>query len=385
MIVGVLAGLVAGERAVIVQPIGDLFLRLLLMAAIPLVFFVLLAGITGLQDAKSFGRIGGKILVFFLVTTVIAILLGIGITEFLQPGSGIAESTEAAGTVASVPDLGEILLALVPDNVFASFAQGDVTQIVVFAVLLGLATLTLNSDHRAKVHAAFTLGSDLLRALVELILRLAPLGIGALAAATVGRYGTDIFGSLALFIGGVWAAHLAMAAIYALLVAVMSRYSVVRFFRDTGPLYATTASTCSSLASLVVSMDIAEKKLKLPRAIYSFTLPLGSQLNKDGTAIMLAAALMFTAQVSGIEIETSSYLTVVIVGLLLSFGSGGIPGGGLVIALIYVQAFGLPTETAALVGGVYRLVDMGNTTINCMGDMVGTVIVERTEDRTSAD
>jgi len=145
-----------------------------------------------------------------------------------------------------------------------------------------------------------------------------------------------------------------------------------------GPLWATTIATTSSLASLSVALEMAEK-IKLPRPVYSFTLPLGAQINKDGTSIMLSAILIFTAQAAGVEFSVAQMITILLVGLLLSEGSGGIPGGGLVIALIFVQAFNLPLEVAAIVGGIYRLVDMGNTTINVMGDMVGTTIVAHSE------
>ena len=153
----------------------------------------------------------------------------------------------------------------------------------------------------------------------------------------------------------------------------------LHFLKNTGALYATTAATCSSLASLTIALDIAEKKLRLPPAIYSFTLPLGAQLNKDGTSVMLSAILLFTAQAAGVEFELSSLITILLLGLVLSEGASGIPGGGLVAALIFVEAFQLPLEIAAIVGGIYRLIDMGNTTINCMGDMVGTILVARSE------
>lgn len=379
MVVGVLAGIVVGERAQVVQPLGDLFIRLLLMAAIPLVFFNLLAGLTGLSDARVFGRIGARIMIFFVSTTVLAIALGLAVTTALHPGRGMELSATSAQAAGRVPGLSDILLDLIPDNIASAFAEGRVTQIVVFAVLLGLATLSLDPDPRAKLHRGFSLLADLFRALVNLVLYAGPIGIGALAASTVGRYGAELFGSLAYFIGGVITAQAIMVILYLLLVAGFSRLRPLEFLRQTAPLYATTAATCSSLASLVVSMELAERRLHIPREVYGLTLPLGSQLNKDGTAIMLVAVLLFTAQASGVTFEPGAYLTMIVVALILSQGSGGIPGGGLVMALIYVEAFGLPTEVAPVVGGIYRIIDMGNTTVNCMGDLVGTAIVAEME------
>jgi Na+/H+-dicarboxylate symporter len=175
-----------------------------------------------------------------------------------------------------------------------------------------------------------------------------------------------------------------MMVFYMLVLLLVARRSPIAWLKSTAPLYATTAATCSSLASLVVSMNIAEKRLKIPDEIYSFTLPLGAQLNKDGTSIMLVTVLLFTAQAAGVEFTLAQQVTIVLVGLLLSEGSGGIPGGGLVIALIFVEAFSLPIEIAGIVAGVYRLVDMGSTTINCMGDLAWTTTLSDIEARRTA-
>jgi len=180
------------------------------------------------------------------------------------------------------------------------------------------------------------------------------------------------------FILGVYAGQLVIFVGYMILLRTFTDCRPGRFLRDTGPLWATTVATTSSLASLSVGLEIAEK-IRLPRSLYSFTLPLGAQLNKDGTSVMLGAVLLFTAQAAGVGFGAASFLTILFVGLLLSEGSGGIPGGGFVIALIYVQAFNLPVEVAAIVGGIYRLVDMGNTTLNVMGDIVGTSLLAHSE------
>ena len=212
-----------------------------------------------------------------------------------------------------------------------------------------------------------------------MILSFAPFGIAALAASTVGQHGAKIFGPLALFIIGVWGGHVAVFLLYMLLLYLFTRRSPLRFLKQTGSLYATAAATCSSLASLVVALDLSEKVLKIPRYIYSFSLPLGAQINKDGTAVMLVGVLLFTAQAANVEFAPASYVTIVLMGLILTAGSAGIPGGGFVIALVFVKAFDLPLEIAVIVGGVYRLLDMGNTIINVMGDVVGAVIVSQSE------
>ena len=379
MVLGIVAGILAGERAEVVQPLGDLFIRLLMMGVIPLVFFNLLAGITSLTDPRSLGRVGAKIVAYYLTTTVAALTLGLTAMHILKPGNGMQLREKVDAEFGQVPDVADVFIELIPRNIFESFASGQVAQVVVFAIFLGLATLFLPEEPRGVLRRAFGALAEVLRKLVGIVLYFAPIGIGALAAATVGRYGAAIFGPLALFIVGIWAAQAVMVVVYMTLLVTFTRRSPLEFLTKTAPLYATTAATCSSLASLAVSLDIAERRLHLPRSIYSFTLPLGAQLNKDGTSIMLAGVLLFTAQAAGIDFSLASQVTIVLIGLVLSEGSGGIPGGGLVIALIFVQAFNLPLEIAALVGGIYRLIDMSSTTVNCMGDLVGTVIVAHSE------
>lgn len=384
MVIGIVAGLIFGERAQVVEPVGELFIRLLVLAAVPLVFANLLAGLTGLEDVRLLGRVGGQFVGYFISTTVIALLLGIAAMEVLRPGVGLGLRGAGGGDVGAPPSLAGFLFDLVPENIFAAFAEGKVSQVIVFALLLGIAALFMPIDTRRSINRGFLILDELLRKLVELIMRLAPFGIGALAASAVGQFGQEMFGPLLLFIGGVWVAQLVMAGVFLGSLVLFTRVSPIAFLRTTAPLYATAAATCSSLASLAVALRMAEERLRLPRAVYSFTLPLGAQLSKEGTAVMLAAVLVFTAQAAGIRFEPSSYPAVIVIGLLLSGASGGIPGGGLVKALIFVQAFNLPLEIAAVVGGIYRLIDIGNTTVNVLGDIVGTQIVARLEQERGA-
>ena len=378
MSVGSALGVFLGEQVEVIQPIGDLFIRMLVLAAVPLVFFNLLAGLTALSDVRMFGRLAGKIMSYYVITDLVAISLGIGAMAILRPGVGMQLSEQVEGPVGAVPSVAEVLLGMVPTNVFQAFAEGNVVQLVVISVLLGVATILIGGTAGQRLANAYRDLARLFRKLVDLILLIAPVGIGALMAVTVGRYGTQLIGPMTKFLLGVWAAQFVVFLGYMMLLRFFTTRSPGRFLRDTGPLWATTAATTSSLASLSVGLEVAEK-ISLPRAVYSFTLPLGAQLNKDGTSVMLGAVLLFTAQAAGVEFAPAAFLTILLVGLLLSEGSGGIPGGGFVIALIYVQAFNLPIEVAAIVGGIYRLVDMGNTTVNIMGDMIGTSIVAESE------
>jgi Na+/H+-dicarboxylate symporter len=376
---GVAVGIIFGDRASIVQPLGDLFIRLLLMSAIPLVFFNLIAGITSLSDLSVLGRLGIRTLLYYLATTSVALCVGLLMASTLKPGVGMRLTEPVDESFGVVPSISDVILGLFPSNVFDAFSSGNIVQVVVVAVFLGITTLMLPTQQKEKLQDGFALIASLFRELVKLVLHVAPIGVGALAAATVGKYGGDIFGPLAKFIVSIWLAQLVMVLVYMALLAVWTRRPPLAWLKQTAPLYATTAATCSSLASLVVAMEVARTRLKLPENIYSFTLPLGAQLNKDGTAIMLTAVLLFTAQATGVEFSFIEVVTIILVGLILSEGSGGIPEGGLVIALIFVKSFGLPLEIAGIVAGIYRLIDMGSTTVNCMGDMTWTTILSDSE------
>ena len=379
--IGILAGVVFGERATLVAPIGELFIKLLLMAAVPLVFFNLIAGITSLSNIAILGRLGLRTFAYYLTTTAAALTLGLTLTSVFKPGQGMQLTEQVDESFGDVPAVTEVILNLFPENIFRAFADGNIGQVVVFAIFIGITTLLLPGAQKEKLQDMFALVAELLRKLVGVILYFGPIGVGALAADTVGQYGEAVFGPLARFIGTVWFTHLIMMCFYMLLLVILSRRNPIEWLRTTSPLYATTAATCSSLASLVVAMDVAEKRLKLPQNVFSFTLPLGAQLNKDGTSIMLAAVLLFTAQAVGVEFTLTQAVTIILIGLLLSEGSGGIPGGGLVIALIFVEAFSLPVEVAGIVAGIYRLIDMGSTTVNVMGDLVWTTVLSDQEKR----
>ena len=374
LLIGGGLGYFVGEPAMVVAPVGKLFINLLMMGAVPLVFFNVVAAITKLSELKTLGKLGISTMGFYVGTTGAALACGLFMANILRPGVGVEFSEEAPAEIGTAPDMVEVIVGLVPSNVVAAFSSGNVAQVVVFGVLLGVAALFMPDERRNRIHAGVDVVADWLRQLIELILETGPIGIAALAAATFGEHGQSVAGPLGKFILAVWLAQAIMVCFYMTVLYAATGRSPLAWLKTTATLYATTSATCSSLASLVVSMDIARNKLKLPEKIYGFTLPIGAQLNKDGTSIMLAVVLLFTGQAVDIEFDMATQFQILFIGLILSEGSTGIPGGGLVIAFIFVKAFNLPLEAAAMVAGIYRLIDMGSTTINCMGDMVWTTI-----------
>ncbi|HTC10098.1 MAG TPA: dicarboxylate/amino acid:cation symporter [Acetobacteraceae bacterium] len=379
MAVGAVIGLVMGPAADNLKPIGDIFIRLLLMAAIPLIFFTLMSGLTTIKDAGFVGRLTVRILVYYVLTSIIAFVIAIVVMNLFQPGAGFDLKGDVKTPIGQMPSLMNVLIAIVPSNIVEAFVKGDVTQIVVFGVLLGIASLLLDAGTKMRVAAFFETGRKLFMRLVAIIIALAPIGLGALTAYSVGVYGSKIAGPLLKFIGAVYLSQLGTFVVIMALLYAIARVSPVFFLKRTYPLYLTTAGTTSSLASLAQALDLAEEKLHIPRAVCGFTLPFGVQFTKDGTAIFLACILLFAAQSQGQDLALGTIVVIVLTGLLLATGSGGVPGGGLVVGLVFVKAFGLPVEIAVLIGGIYHLLDMTNTTLNVMNDMVATVIVSRLE------
>ncbi|MDE2751757.1 MAG: cation:dicarboxylase symporter family transporter, partial [Gemmatimonadota bacterium] len=214
MLAGVVLGALMGERVVVLQPVGDLFINLLILAAVPLVFFNLLAGLTALGDTRTLGRLAGKTVGYYLTTDLIALLLGIGAAALLQPGVGMQLTEQVSGPVGEVPSVADILLGMIPTNVFRAFSDGNVVQLVVLALLLGVATMALKGGARERLATAWEDLANLFRRLVHLVLWTAPVGIGALVAVTVGRYGAELLGPMARFLGGLWAAQLVIFAGY---------------------------------------------------------------------------------------------------------------------------------------------------------------------------
>ena len=382
--VGVAFGIVLGENATRAAFLGDIFIRLLTLVAVPLVFFNLIAALASSGASGGVSRLMLRIGGFFLVTTVAAHLISLSVIGVLRPGSGLASAVGAGaeGGPTAVPGFRDFLFALVPDNALGVFVDDRVTAVVVLGLMVGFAAWGLDGERRADVARFFASGTALLRQLVGGVLWFGPLGVAALAAASVGEYGSSIFGPLGVYIGAVWIADVAIFALYFAVLRFLAGTSPLSFLRRTATVWTTTISTCSSLASLGASLNAAEK-MGLPRSTYALTLPLGAQFNKDGSAVLLSGIVLFTAQAVGVSFGAGEILIVIALGVLLSAAAPGVPNGGLVNQFLLLRAFGLPVEIGVLVAGIYRLVDMPTTTANIMGDLVGTMVVTRKQEEDS--
>jgi Na+/H+-dicarboxylate symporter len=350
---------------------------------LPLIIVNLIAGIASLDDPKVFGRIGFRIIVYYALTTAVAIVLGLAAGYLFEPGSGFVLEGKYDGVVEKIPSLGETLLGLLPVNVFAALSSGRFDQIVVFSAFLGVAILFLGREDRLALSRGFNLLARLFNKLVGIVMGYAPIGVFALIAGVTGKYGSSLFGFVAKYLGATYAAVGFQLVIYLVLLLLFARISPIQFLKKASPLIITTISTCSSLASVPVSLNCADD-LGVPRSVSSFTIPLGSQINKDGNGIMLALAFLFAAQAVKAPLSSGVLINMLFIGLILTTGAGGVPGGGIVSIAIVLDAFGLPLEVIGLISGIFALMDMGLTTMNCLGDLVGTVIVARSEKLTAS-
>ncbi len=370
-------GALAGEAAAAGAFLGDIFIRLLLLAAVPLLFLNLVAALAGARPAGGLGGVVARIGGWFALTALLASGLGMAAVVLLGAGAGAGMalsgvSTEAGGFAS--PEPVDFLLALVPESALGALSGGQIPAIVVFGLMLGAAARTLDAANRERVLEFAVTGAALFRRLVAGVLWFGPIGVAALTAAAVGEHGGALFGPLSRYVVAMWTAHAAVFVVYVAALRLGSRFRPIDFLRDTATVWTTTSATCSSLASLGASLEAAER-MRLPRAIYRFTLPLGAQFNKNGSAVLLAGGYLFTLQAVGIEVGTGQLVAGLALSAILSGAAPGVPNGGVVNQMLLVQAFGLPVELIVLIAGIYRLVDMPTTTLNILGDLVATSVV----------
>lgn len=378
MIIGIILGTVFGESITVIKPFGTIFLNLLKMAALPLIVVNLISGISSLDDPKIFGRVGLKIMLYYCFTTIVAIVLGLTLGSLLQPGKGFVLQGSYDQAIETIPSFGDTIIGLIPSNIFAALSNGKFDQIVVFSAFVGVAMLFLPEKDRAVLKPGVDSLANLFNCLVGIIMGYAPIGICSLMACTVGTYGAQLGGFLAKYLGASYLCVLFQIVVYGILLAVFGKCSPFWFLKKAFPLMVTALGTSSSLACVPVGIECADN-MKIPRSVSGFTIPLGSQVNKDGNGMMLAITFLFAAQAIGVPVDLSMMLRATLISLILTTGAGGVPGGGIVTIAIIVDAFGLPLEVVGIISGIFALIDMVYTMMNCLGDLVGTYIVAHLE------
>jgi Na+/H+-dicarboxylate symporter len=382
---GVLTGVLFKADALVLAPIGALFLNAIKMLIVPLVFVSLVAGITAMSDSAKLGRISVKTIAIYLVTTAFAVSIGLLFGALFTPGEGMNMVASGAQEAKQAPSLVQILVGLVPSNPVAAFAEGNILQIIVFAIALGV-SMNLIGEKAAPAVKLFDSLAEVFYKLTDLVMRCAPIGVFALIAGVVASHGIEVLLPLAGVIGVIYLASIThMLLIYGGLLAVLARLSPLRFFKGAAPALAVAFSTSSSAGTLPVSIECARKNLGVSQGVAGFVLPVGATINMDGTAIYQGVLALFIAQAFGVDLNAGQYLMIILTATLASVGTAGVPGAGLIMLGLVLTSVGLPLEGVALIAGIDRILDMARTTVNVAGDLMTTTLVGSSEKELDRD
>jgi Na+/H+-dicarboxylate symporter len=392
LIFGAIVGLLAGPYILWVQPFGDLFIRLLKMITVPVIFFSLIVGTASISP-KRLGRVGVKIILYYLVTTVFAVAIGLIFTNLFKPGAGLELAVgEAAGKELTRPSIINTLLAIVPTNPVEALAKGDVLPIIFFAIFFGIGLAVLRESEKEDIKSAadvvvtFANGTvEVMYRVVGWVLQYAPIGVFALIAVVFAKQGPKVVGPLALVTLTVYIAlAIHVLVVYGTFLRVFG-LRLGKFLKMAKEAMITAFVTRSSSGTLPVTMKNTEN-MGVPRGIYSFTLPLGATINMDGTCIYQGVCALFVAFAIGRPLSFSEQMIVVLTATLASIGTAGVPGAGAIMLLLVLDSVGLPVEPGSAVAAAYAMIlgidailDMGRTCINVTGDMVGTAVVAKSE------
>ncbi|TYR77416.1 dicarboxylate/amino acid:cation symporter [Rossellomorea vietnamensis] len=362
-------------------PLGRIFLNLISMLVVPIVFVSIVLGSAGLGDPKKLGRIGIKTILFFLLTTCIAIVIGLSLANVIDPGlvEGIDTTNNEGFETEEAPPVGETLMNIIPKNPLAAMTEGNMLQIIAFAIFIGFG-LTALGDKTKGILKLVDQANDLLMYLVTLVMKFAPYGTFGLIASAIGSQGWGAIKAMWLYMMVVILALVVHAAVtYGGAVLLLARKSPLWFFKNFSPAMSVAFSTSSSNATLPISMETAQKRLKVSEPVSSFVQPLGATINMDGTAIMQGVATVFIAQVYSVDLSIGELVTVVLTAVLASIGTAGVPGVGLILLAMVLSSVNLPVEGIGLILGIDRLLDMARTSINISGDAACALIVSESE------
>ncbi len=363
--------------------IGALFISGLKMLVVPLVTFSLICGVVGIGDVSTLGRVGARAFLLFLLTTALAITLAITVAVLVGPGEGfeLQQGGAEGFTPPPAPPLTQVLIDLVPTNPVAAYAEGNMLQIIFFTILFAICILMIGERGRPLSDAAERL-NEVMMELVNLVMHVAPIGVFALMAKTFALQGIGMILPMISYFGVVAVVLLLhMTGTLMLLLKLLGRVSPLMFLRKMRAVQIFAFSTSSSNATIPVTLRTAEKRLGVDNSTASFVVPFGATINMDGTAIMQGVATVFIANVYGIELGITGYLTVIGMAVLASIGTAGVPGVGLIMLAMVFNQVGLPVEGIALIMGVDRLLDMMRTAVNVTGDAVVTTVVARAEEK----
>lgn len=380
LILGVITGFLIGPSAVYLKPIGDGFLNLISMIIVPLVLSSMTVGITSIHDPKKLGRIGLKTLGLYLITTVLAIFLGLAFAQYFDVGGGVNLHRENITVVMNEnPSIGSILLSLIPKNPFTAMVEGNILQVIIFALFFGLA-INFAGERGKPVLEFMDSLADVMYRLTSIVLEFSPIGVFAIMAWVTGTFGLSLLLPLLKFLMIYYlACALYCLVVFCGLIKGVAGLKIGPFFTGMGDAIIMAFSTVSSSATLPVTMHCAQQNLGISKKISSFVLPLGATINMNGTAIFQAMSAIFVSQVYGIHLDFYQIVILVVTAVLSAIGSAGIPGAGFIMLSAVSASVGLPLEGIAILASIDRLRDMVGSILNVIGDAVVALVVAKGE------
>ncbi len=359
---------------------GRIFLNLIMMLVVPIVLVSLICGSSALGDLKHLGRVGGRAVLLYLLTTVIAITIALLIASLLQVGHGMELQTPASFVAQAPQSFRQVIINIFPSNPFQAMVQGHMLQIIVFAILFGMAITVTGGDAANKLTAFFNAVNTVLMKLIVMVMQLTPYGVFCLLAALFAKIGFALIGDLLIyFVAVLLVLFIQLLAVYPLMLSLLGRLNPLVFFKKmyTAMLFAFSVS--SSSASIPLVLRTVEYKLGVSNRVAAFIVPLGSTINMDGTAIMQGVATVFIANIYGIHIGLMGYIMVIAMATLASIGTAGVPSVGLITLSLVLNQVGLPAQGIALIIGVDRLLDMVRTAVNISGDSMIACLIGKSE------
>lgn len=378
VIAGVILGLIFGPKIAILKPIGDIFIRLLQMLIVPLAFLSIVSGITKLEDIKMLRSIGGKILLFYILSTLLATMIGVITALLISPGKGEKGLLDNGEAIKHEEfSFLDNIVQWFPSNVLQAMSETNMLQIIIFAIFVGVAIVLLG-DKVKRIRELAQEGADLMIKIAEIVINFAPYGIMALIANIIGTLGLDMLIEVGRYVLSAFIGFLViLLIIYPILLKGLGRTNPIFFYKQISPAMLVACSTTSSSATLPASMEVSKEGLKIPENIYGFTLPLGATINMNGLASTLGVLAVFAANLYGIPITLGMIVQIAFLGVILAMGCAGVKGADVVTASLLLSTLGLPLTLIPIIAAVSPIVDMGNTVVNITGDIAGTQIVHQ--------
>lgn len=386
---GIIAGLIfmAAGRADLavsyVKPFGTIFLNLIKFIVVPIVLCSIISGVISMRDIRKVGSIGWKTVTYYLMTTACAVVIGLFFANIFKGTYQILETSNLEYEISTSVSFMDTLIGIFPSNAVAPLVEANMLQVIVIAIFFGFGIILAGEKGQPFANVVNSL-TDVSMVIMELILKLSPVGVFCLITPVVAENGPKILGSLAMVLLTAYICYIIhMVVVYSATVKGMAGLSPLKFFKRMAPAIVFAFSSASSVGTLPINLECTQK-LGAKKDVASFVLPLGATINMDGTAIYQGVCAVFIATCFGIDLTLSQMVTIVLTATLASIGTAGVPGAGMVMLAMVLQSVGLPVEGIALVAGVDRIFDMGRTTVNITGDAACSIIVSKLEERKEA-